>query len=480
MNIDNYFKTINEIENIEDNVRELTIYNVNVIDTISKFILNNRQYSTNVEFTNLSDIVVDFIENYNVGNITEIEIELYKEQLSDLLKKIKEYIKSTYQINIFYWGMNKNNIMNTEFIRYKFVKIRTKQDLKKLMSKKKNNKNEYNILFVDNNLLHRTSYFDEVININKLLDSIKQSITNIYNKYYRLKYLKHSLKYAMEKDVESIVVGNSYPLIGIKETLLDKKTVNLSMSSQDLYYSFELAKKAISNNKNIKQCIFGISHYVLRYDVSRGLGDFATDMIKNVYYPLLNDIHNSELKNISMPETLKTLEFDIVIKNIFDVDKLEEYFETQMYLENRDYHTSNYGFYMNNYAWRDLAENHKELVGLDRVRQHNKIYKYTDTKIEYLQIFKDFINYMNENNIELIFVVFPTTKYYSENLCTEFNKEFDEILNQLQEKSLKIIDLRKYSNDFDDSDFCDADHLNEYGGIKATQYIKKEIEHIKN
>ena len=41
-----------------------------------------------------------------------------------------------------------------------------------------------------------------------------------------------------------------------------------------------------------------------------------------------------------------------------------------------------------------------------------------------------------------------------------------------------MIDLRDSSFGFDDTDFIDADHLNEEGSINATNYLKKFIKDI--
>lgn len=265
-------------------------------------------------------------------------------------------------------------------------------------------------------------------------------------------------------------------MIGIKEILLEKNTINLSLPSQDLYYSFELAKIAISSNKNIKQCILGISYYLLKYDLSRGMSDYSVDMIENVYYPLLNDIHNSKIENMSLPEVIEDFDVDILLKNIFYLEKIQDYFENQMYMENTEYHNNKYGLKMLNFNWMNLSEDCKESLGFNRAKQHNKILKYENTKMEYDKIFIDFIEFMEQRNIELVMVVFPTTKYYSEKILLEFKKEFDDILKYIESKSIRLIDLTKYSDGFDDSYFCDCDHLNEFGAVKSTEYIKSEIE----
>ena len=288
-------------------------------------------------------------------------------------------------------------------------------------------------MLVQEQVILNDNFFDIILNYSEMLNIFIQESLNIYLKYYDLNYLKKALRSSYEDCVERIIVGNSYSLIGIEEQLFEEKTINLSMHSQDLYYSFELAKKAILNNKNIKQCILGMCYFTLQHDLSRGIAEYSRNMIKNVYYPLLNDIHNSNLENIENQKTLKRCKLDIYM-NIFDIDKVEEYINAVIDSDIVLYYNR-----INNLnrktSLNDFDIKYKDELGQDRASQHNKLFKYNGTEIEYRHILKQ--------------------------IKEEYN--------------IKLIDLRNSTFEFNDEDFIDTDHLNENGSIKATEYLKKFI-----
>ena len=96
-------------------------------------------------------------------------------------------------------------------------------------------------------------------------------------------------------------------------------------------------------------------------------------------------------------------------------------------------------------------------------------------KKEYSKLIYEFFNFLKEYSVEPIVVVFPTTDYYSKNISIEFKEEFEMVINDLREKTIQVIDLRKYRSEFNNLDFEDSDHLNERGAVKATNYIKFEL-----
>lgn len=64
----------------------------------------------------------------------------------------------------------------------------------------------------------------------------------IYYENYDYNYLSKTLEKCKRENIETLVVGNSYPLTGIDSKLLSNISENLSISSQDLYYSYKLAE----------------------------------------------------------------------------------------------------------------------------------------------------------------------------------------------------------------------------------------------
>lgn len=456
-------------------MESITEENLSIINDLSDFILKNKEYSYLKTFIELADALVEFIENYNkCGSLKESQYNL--NNLKKAFFNFKNELENEYDINVYFYGKDNFGIIDNNLLKLPIKRIYSKPQLNKIASKRKNNKKIYNIILLGEEVLFKNTFFDEAFYYSEIVESIYSIVEGLYKCNYNLKYLENSLKECDKGNVDTIIVGNSYSLVGIEENLLEGNSINLSMHSQDLYYAFKMARTAISNNTNIKKCIFGISYYVLRHDLSKGRSSYSENMIKNVYYPLFKDIHNSTLNNIQYPNRLSDLDVDFLIKSIFDINKIEEYFDVKIYSKNKRYYNDTVNPRQNYTNWMGSSETDKEIVGKNRADLHNKLFKYEDTKEEYSKLFYEFFNFLKEYNVEPIVVVFPTTEYYSKNISIEFKEEFKTVINSLEEKAIQVIDLRKYNNEFNNLDFGDSDHLNEAGAIKATKYIKFELE----
>ena len=470
-----YLKNLNFINENQIRLESITEENLNIINDISNFILENKEYSYLSTFVELTDALVEFIENYNkCGSLKESQYNL--NNLKKAFFNFKNELENEYDINVYFYGKDNFGIIDNNLFKLPIKRIHDKPQLDKIASRQKSNNKIYNVIILGEEVLFKNSFFDEAFYYNKIVESLYTIVKELYKCNYNLKYLENSLKECDKGDIDTIIVGNSYSLVGIEENLLDDSIINLSMHSQDLYYAFKMARTAITNNKNIKRCIFSISYYVLRHDLSKGKRSYSENMIKNLYYPLFKDIHNSKLCNIQYPKILNDLDIDFLIKSIFDMNKIEKYLDTQIYSKNKSYYNDIINPRPKHIDWMSFSETDKEIIGKDRADLHNKLFKYEDTKKEYAKLFYNFFNFLKERDIEPIVIVFPTTKYYSKNIKMEFKEEFESIIYGLKEKSIKLIDLRKYDSEFSNLDFWDSDHLNEVGAIKATNYIKLELE----
>lgn len=462
-----------EVDKLEYSTNEKELY---IIDEISKFIIQNKKYSYIKTFVKLSDVLVEFIENYNKGNITVNNIKEYYLSLKNVLSNFENELKNKYQINIYYYGKDKYGLINNKLNKYPIKQIVTEKQLNIIASKHNSAKNNsYNILFVNESVSCKNNYFDEILNYNQITLAIKNANQILYKGNYDYHYIKTSLnKVKYDDSITNIIVGNSYPLVGIDNNILGEDTINLSMSSQDLYYSFKLAKESILSN-NIKTCIFGISYYLLKHDLSMGESAYSRNMIKYLYNPLLKDIHNCKDKDMPQIDNLNTLGVDILLKTIFDLEKVESHFDSILYEKNNTYYNEQLNPRNKTFIWSNLSIEQKNEYGKYRADQHNKLYQYENTKKEYTKLLDEFIEFLHSNNVELKCVVFPTTKYYEDNISTEFKNEFAEIIDNLKAKNIKVIDLRLKNEFFTDEDFADADHLNDLGAVKATNFIKQEL-----
>lgn len=447
---------------------------IDVINSIADFLYDNSCFYEKQDFfSDMVDEVVRVIEAFNSSFEKDISINkliLIMNGFCCELDKIP--------VNIFFYGKDKYHILKSSS-KVRMKNITDMDDY--IKSYKKYHESSIDILIVSEETTNMngdfTTYFSDVIHYDKLMNLIFSISENLYYERYDYNYLLKSMEQARRCDIETIVVGNSYPLTGIETKILTGKAVSLALSSQDLYYSYRLAVSAIKNNSNIKKCIIGAGYYLVNHDLSKSKSEDAIRRIKDVYYPILGDKHNSEaveeLEKITVTETLN----DNVISFIFNLNFLEDYFKDLIYRSNDEYFnhyiTREMNSVMKNIKLSDVYEDEKWRLGRWRAEQHNKLSKYMETTKEYEEIFNEFIDFLKESKVEPIIVVFPNTKYYSKYLNENYEKEFYGIISRKQNHcDLRVIDFSKNSM-FLDEDFIDFDHMNQKGARKLTMELNK-------
>ncbi|MGL5756418.1 MAG: hypothetical protein ACRCYC_13895 [Paraclostridium sp.] len=453
---------------------------IDIINILADFMQYNNEYYSNIKpFIDLADKLVNIIENFGDEDCCQAII---KDELNIYLNKFDTYMQKYDNINLFFYGVDKYNILKTS-INHKIVYIENIDEYKNLY--KQHDNSQINILIYSEESqvcdldLDFKLYFNDVVYYDKTMNYMFDISNKIYYSNYDYNYLLKSLEKSKDKDIETIVVGNSYPLTGINTNLLVSKSISLALSSQDLYYSYKLAKLAIDNNKSIKRCIIGGGYYLVNHDLSKSKSDYSVNLIKNTYYPILKDKHNLEVVDCIELLNIEKVLNDKVLEYTFNLENLDYYFKDLIYRDNNGYFNINFKREMNSILrgtkLSDISELEKYRLGKERANQHNKLSSYSQTKEEYKCIFNQFINFLKEKNIEPIIVVFPNTKYYSEFLNKEYECEFYKILNEIEEKfKIKLIDFTK-EGIFEECDFIDLDHIGEIGSVKITNLINQYL-----
>ncbi|TAN64431.1 hypothetical protein WS9_014155 [Paraclostridium sordellii 8483] len=472
---------INRIISIlnEDDIN--TDMEIEIINAIADFIQNNLQYDYLDSFNKLADVVVNIIENFNNKSI-DLCIDK-KNRIDNLIKALfdlKEDINSI-EVNLYFYGKDKYNIIN-RCTNKNVIYIKDINEYIHLNNEIKNDQIKILIVSeetVDSNLDFNL-YFNDVLYYDKLMNDMFVISEKIYYENYDYNYLSKTLEKCKRENIETLVVGNSYPLTGIDSKLLSNISENLSISSQDLYYSYKLAEKVINNNKNIKRCIIGAGYYLVNHDLSKCKSEYSTNMVKYLYYPILKDKHNSEkVDTIEISNLINTLNNN-VIEYIFNLDFLHKHFIDLIHRENNGYFNKNLRREMisilQGVKLSSISETEKYRLGEIRASQHNDLSKYTETKKEYNLIFNDFINFLEEKGVEPVIVVFPTTKYYSKFINKTYENEFYKIIDGIKEKyTVKLVDFSKMDI-FEEDDFIDFDHMSEAGCIKITHELNKILD----
>ena len=124
---------------------------------------------------------------------------------------------------------------------------------------------------------------------------IQSLATQFFRQNYDYLWLRAMLeKCALAPTGSTLVTGSSHALNGIQETAWNH-AINCSMHSQDLYYDYQCAKKAIFSAAAgaFTRCFIVMGYYIAYQDLSRSKVSRET-VITNVYYPIFQDAHNWE------------------------------------------------------------------------------------------------------------------------------------------------------------------------------------------
>lgn len=319
--------------------------------------------------------------------------------------------------------------------------------------------NEYNIII-----------FEETI------DEIYKQIINYVNSHYDYYYIKNALDSVKTSEINTIITGSSYGKLGINANEMFK-TVNLSLSSQDLYYSLQGIQSACASSNTIKNIVICCGYYYFFSDLSKNKNCEVLSNISKVYVPLFGDeaYHNCFLlaKGESQLEN-----------PIFNVNSIAEIYGYSLYISG--YFNKNK--FRNDYAlktwndkqmdWKELTESERYLGGERRAKAHNRNIKRKMSYKENMIYFNQLIDLCRDKEINILWVVTPVTKYYREYLDKRYKNVFYDTLNRV-DGTIHLLDLFEDDN-FGVEDFIDADHLSDTGAKKLTKLISETLINIEN
>ncbi|KEK24132.1 hypothetical protein [Bacillus gaemokensis] len=292
----------------------------------------------------------------------------------------------------------------------------------------------------------------------KRLFSIYQINPDFMNVYTAMQKVKSNPTY------ELFITGLSYPYCGINPELLQKKSVKLTLPSQDLYYDYLIAKQLLSNPHVFQYCIMGIGYFSFHFDLSLSS---EAHRIHNVYYPLFQDGHHTPVATPLSTHGLLQLDTSEFLSSIFImnfeyacIEKLGCSAPELSWLH-AEWNTA--PFHMS-------VEEHGKI----RAQSHSKIF-YPNTLIENKMIFKKYLDLLMQYNIKPIVVVFPVTSYYARSLNPKLKEGFYNVINEFRNMySFQVLDLFD-SSLFEDSDFYDSDHMNKKGADKMSVLLNQII-----
>lgn len=476
---------INNIDFLENIINATIVSNeknmFKSINRLADFLSDNIQYTIFISYNNTVDMVVDTIEFCNSEKYDFEQLFIKYNEIIGYIKKLLDEIENKFSINIYFSGLDKYSMID-KIINKKGIKL---NKYERFNDEIYINDTAFNVLVISEETCNQNinlNDFDYIIYYDKFMNSCYNIVDNLYHSNilkYDYNYLNNSIDFASDNNVKSIIVGHSYSLNGINETELNSDTINFSLSSQDLYYSYKIARKAIDSNRNISRCYIGTGYWSFYFDLSKTLNSVELDRIKFIYYPIFNDGHNylDVDKGSNMDDSIYLKErLSIEEKCIFDTNKIYTFLSKIIFLNNKKYFNDRVSrelFSMiGNRKLYELAVDTKFEIGKQRAEAHNKLLKHTSTRSENEAILREFIGYLNKKNVEAIIVNFPTTHYYNNYLDFKFKEEYYRIFKDMENDfKFKLIDLNSKHYNFDDKDYRDVDHINIIGAKKICSFL---------
>lgn len=307
----------------------------------------------------------------------------------------------------------------------------------------------------------------------------RQAFFQAYEEPYDYDY--YFLKDRMDRAIRTgnlkvLVTGLSYARNAIDDTKIDG-CYNLSSSSQDIFYAFEMNKIVLKCCTEARYSLIGLHYYSLHYDLSLGTSEASRLGISRIMYPLTNKSHNYSDKLVSVKRNLYELIKQAKQKSagtLVDLyDRIQKDFKTEYgmrYFNERISWKKLYGVDV----FKELAPEQIAQLVHHRVMEHNRLLKYQDTYFENIKILKEFVQYLNMQNVKPLFVLFPCCKRYNEMFSEELKDRFYQGLAQLDQGTFELWDYSECPF-FEERDFVDPDHLNEFGRAKMTELIRRRI-----
>ena len=230
-------------------------------------------------------------------------------------------------------------------------------------------------------------------------ESFSQNILEEINYNYDYYYLYNALEEAKNNTaIDTIVTGSSYGLFGIDQSL--PSSVNLSLMSQDLYYSVMGIKDVCEYNHNIKNIVLCCSYYYLYSDLSMTQNPTEISRISKVYYPLFHDLHNTlhlppkinflpESKLIDIHKVIQLFSREEYVNHYFNNERPKTRFATKVWDDISK-------------TWQQLSEENRKQAGIIRADLHNSGIKYVNSFKENERILENLSQYCDEKKINLV------------------------------------------------------------------------------
>lgn len=272
--------------------------------------------------------------------------------------------------------------------------------------------------------------------------------------------IKHINLMRKKDNINVLVMGSSHANFGINPQYMGANAYNLSNTSQDLYYDFNLLKKYLQSCPNIKTVILPISYFTLSScSLNESVESWRCDFYSTILHipkPLVYDASMLDLKRFSYLALM-----DGPMKIIGELRK------------NATLDINEFG-YQKSSKPQNIGDIVSDENGKIRVKFHHSMMDKKHIRAN-VELIGQIATLLKGKGIKLVFITTPVYETYYKNVLPGNYREMMTNINNLCARY-----HADYFNHFSDSrfqkeDFMDNDHLNEDGAKKLSLILKNEI-----
>ncbi len=300
---------------------------------------------------------------------------------------------------------------------------------------------------------------------------LSQLVTQFFSRNYDYLWLCAMLQKCTEvPEGSTLITGSSHALNGIAESAW-RCAVNCSMHSQDIYYDFQCAKRAVAAapKGHFTRCFIVMGYYIAYQDLSRSKVSRET-MIARVYYPLFQDAHNwaaSSQRDLwdglgDIPEPIRRTCEQAAVQKLLECGTYYSAIRPRGTL-----------FDLKGRTWAQVPEGERLAMGRARAQDHNKIFQHRESFEENKNILSEYIAFLTEQDILPVVVITPFSREYNRYVLSEMKAGVPELLDSVP-LDVHYVDFNQAPEMFGPEDFMDTDHLSAAGAEKVS-YILTEM-----
>jgi hypothetical protein len=254
-------------------------------------------------------------------------------------------------------------------------------------------------------------------------------------------YLDHNAA-----SIQTLILGNSHTFYGINPKFLTSKSFNAANISQPLYYDYLILRMYESKMTHLSQIVIPIDYFTLFTNLQES-GEGWRVKNYNLYFGM------NESDDIATHTEILSGKVAINLHRLF------------LYYVRKDKVTTSDELGWGNPFKHESISSLKESASIALARHKAKDYHLLN---ENLRILTSIIKIAELRKIKVILVTCPVEKYYYNNADNnQITKTISEVTKLKNKYHLTYINLFKNSS-FQDSDFYDADHVNEKGAKKLS------------